>query len=132
VIPARIFKIAALVAALSLGIAALGHELFYLPWLRSILARGESPLQDTSPEALETEIRAALPLSSSRSAVEVLLRLRQIPYSYTSAEQIEALAHDLKETNPSGRNALWLRFDFDDHDVLRDLQSRVIRTPVTE
>jgi len=131
VIPARTFRTAALVAALSLGISVLGHELFYLPWLRPIVAKGEASLQNTSAEALDREIRGALPLGSSRSAAETLLRSRQIPYEYVSPQQIEALARDLKRS-PSGPTALSLRFDFDDHDLLRSIQSHVIRTPVSK
>jgi hypothetical protein len=131
VIPARTFRTAALVAALSLGIAVLGHELFYLPWLRPIVAKGEGSLQNTSAEALDREIRASLPPGSPRSAVETLLPSRQIPFEYISPQQIEALARDLKG-GPSGRTALWLRFDFDDHDLLRSIQSHVIRGPVSK
>jgi len=129
VIRARTFRTAALVAALSLGIAAVGHELFYLPWLRSIVARGEDSVQDMSAEALDHEIRAALPVGSTRSEVETLLPSRQIPYGYTSPQQIEAIANDLKG-GPAGRTSLDLRFDFDDHDLLRSIQSNVIRTPI--
>ncbi len=129
-IRARTFRMAALVAALSLGIAALGHELFYMPWLQSILAHSEASLDDTTAEALDTEIRTALPIGSSRNAVEALLPSRRIPYNYTSPQQIEALARNLKETNPSDRTALWLRFDFDDHDVLRSIHSHINRTPI--
>jgi hypothetical protein len=125
VIPARTFRTAALAAVISVGVAALGHELFYLPWLRSVLAHGESSLQDTSAEALNGEIREALPLGSSQSAVETLLRSRQVPYGFSSAQEIDAAVNGLKGDSPSGRAGLLVKFRFDDHEVLRGIDSRI-------
>ena len=124
-IPARTFRTALLVSVLSLAAVVLGHELFYQPYLRSVLAHGEALVQDTPAEALEREIRAAVPPGSSRSAVETLLRSRHLPYGYQSADEIEAVARGLKGGAGWKKSTLKLRFYFDSKAMLQRVDSRI-------
>jgi hypothetical protein len=121
---ARTFRSAALVAALSLALAAFGHELFYAGWVRRLVAVAPWT-QQTTPAALDGQIRAALPAGSSRNAVESLLRSKDIRYRYVSAGEIHAVARNLKGSNALTQEHLELRFAFDEAGGLESIDSRV-------
>jgi hypothetical protein len=114
---ARIIGMAAVVAALSLGITSLGSELFYMHWLRSLIADGRRSLSETSAEGLEHDIRTGLPAGSSPIAVETVLRNRHIDYHLATVHEIDASAPDVKG------GTLSLTFHFDDHDALTSIDS---------
>jgi hypothetical protein len=61
---ARTVRTAALIAVGSIAIAALGHEFFYLHWLRSVVARGGARLLESEAGTLEREIRSIVPPGS--------------------------------------------------------------------
>jgi hypothetical protein len=126
VIIARTVRLAALIAVVSVAIAALGCELFYLHWLRSIVAIGHRQHLQMTPEALDKELRASLPPGTPRSAVEAALRSRHLEFSLDPAGHlIRASARPMKGSNPLGETSLVLVFRFDDREGLQRIYSRV-------
>ncbi|UWZ86958.1 hypothetical protein [Occallatibacter riparius] len=126
---ARTIRLAALIAALSVGLAALGCELFYLHWLRSVVAAGNRQLLETEPGAFDRDLRTALPLSTPKGAVEETLRNRHIPYQYYPAWRlIQAIVPDLKGSNPLRETSLRMNFQFDAQGSLSKIESSVINS----
>jgi hypothetical protein len=126
---ARTIRLAALIAVLSIGVAALGCELFYLHWLRSVVAAGNRQLLETAPDALDRDLRAALPLGTPRATLEATLRNRHLEYSYDAAHHsILTTAPDLKGSNPFRETSLRLDFRFDRNDSLKRISSLVIHS----
>ena len=125
---ARTIRQASLIAALSVGLAALGCELFYLHWLRSVVAAGNRPLLETAPEELDRELRAAMPPGTARTTVEGTLRDRHFQYSYRDAREIRATAPDLKGSNPLSETSLHLVLQFAPDGSLKKINSRVIHS----
>jgi hypothetical protein len=126
---ARTIRLAALIAALSIGIAALGCELFYLHWLRSVVAAGNRQLLETAPDAFDRDLRAALPPGTPRATVEATLRTRHLEYSYEAARHlIQATAPDLKGSSPLRETGLRLDFHFDRNDSLQRISSWVVHS----
>ena len=126
---ARTIRLAALIAALSIAVAALGCELFYLHWLRSVVAVGNRQLLETEPDALDRDLRAALPPATPKATVEEVLQNRHIPYSYYPAlHLIEATASDLKGSNPLRRTSLRINLRLDSNGSLQSFDSAVIHS----
>jgi hypothetical protein len=126
---ARTIRLAALIAMLSIGIAALGCQLFYLHWLRAVVAAGNRQLLETAPDALDRDLRAALPPGTPRATVEAMLRNRHLDYSYDAAlHSIRATAPDLKGSNPLRETSLRLDFRFDRNDSLKAIGSWVVHS----
>ena len=122
----RTARTAAVIALLSVAICAVGAELFYLHWLREIVASGNRELLQTSPETLDRELRKQLPPGSSRSAVETALRDRHVLFRYDPEEYvIRAEARDLKGSNPLAETGLYLWFFLDHDNALQRIQSQV-------
>jgi hypothetical protein len=122
---------AALIAALSVAVAALGSELFYLHWLRSIVAAGNRQLLGTAPDQLDRDLRAALPIGTPRDTVEAALRSRHLEFSYDSGgRRIETGARDMKGSNPLVEVRLTLQFHFDQNELLEKIDSRVVNTGI--
>ena len=126
---ARTIGMAAVVAALSLGIASLGSELFYMHWLRSIVAHGGRQHLETTAEGLDRDIRTSLPAGSSRIMVEAALRERRMDYHFAAAHEIDASAPDLKGSNPMVQTTLSLAFHFDGQDSLTRIDSHAGASP---
>ena len=125
----RTIRLAALIAALSIGVAALGCELFYLHWLRSVVAAGNRPLLETEPSALDRDLRAALPPTTPRATVEETLKNRHIAYQYYPAWRlIQATVPDLKGSNPLRETSLRVNFQFDDQGSLWKIDSSVVNS----
>ena len=118
---------ALLVALLSLGIAALGYELFYMHWLREVVADGRRALLYTSAASLDRDIRARLPAGSSRVAVETALRSRHVDYRFIAPDEIDGVARHLKGSDPLVERTLSLRFHFDDRYALTRIDSEVMK-----
>jgi hypothetical protein len=126
---ARTIRLSVLIAVLSIGVAALGCELFYMHWLRSVVAAGNRQLLETAPDALDRDLRAALPPGTSRATVEATLRDRHLEYSYDAARHsIRAKAPDLKGSNPLRETSLLLGFQFDGNDSLQRIGSWIIHS----
>ncbi len=120
---------AALIAVLSVGIVALGCQLFYLHWLRAVVAAGNRQLLETAPDALDRDLRAALPPGTPRAAVEAMLRSRHLEYSYDAAHHlIRAAAPDLKGSNPLAQTSLRVYFQFDTQGSLKTIDSKVVNS----
>lgn len=115
-------------AGLSAGITAFGHELYYRDWVRWA-GFGQASWQPRSGTVLDREIRAAVPLGSSRTALELLLHQRHVDYWYTSAHDLAAVAHMMSDGNSDGPLILWMRFHFDEHDALLSIDSRFPAQP---
>lgn len=82
-----------------------------------------------SPEVLESEIRARLPLGTSRLGVEEFLRKRGIEFSSEApSSSLYAIARDLKGSGHVIRESLQLRFDFDDKSKLKSIGVKVLYT----
>jgi hypothetical protein len=125
----RTVRTAALIALVSVAIAVLGYELFYMHWLRSVVARGHRPLLETSADTLDREIRTALPPGSPLPAVESVLRTRRLEYSYDGGlRELRSGARYLKGSNLLIETSLSLDFHFDDNAELKSIDSRVIYT----
>jgi hypothetical protein len=119
---------AALIAVLSVGVVALGCELFYLHWLRSVVAAGNRQLLETAPEDLDRDLRAALPPGTPRDAVEAALRNRRLQYRYDAKYNlIRALAPDLKGSNPLAETSLQVNLKLDPAGLLQAIDSKVVR-----
>jgi hypothetical protein len=126
---ARTVRTAALIALLSIAIAALGSELFYLHWLRSVVARSHKHLLNIASAGLDHDVRAALPPGTSRANGEAELRSRGLGFSYDGTSRvIHVVAHDLKGSNPLVQSALALAFHFDGTATLASVDSRVVYT----
>jgi hypothetical protein len=118
-----------LIAALSIGFAALGCELFYLHWLRSVVAAGNRQLLETAPDELDRDLRASLPPGTPRATVEAALRGRHLDYSYDAQRYlIRALAPDLKGSNPLTETSLRVNFQFDPNGSLKTINSKVVNS----
>jgi hypothetical protein len=125
---ARTIRMALLVALLSVAITALGSELFYMHWLRSIVFHGRRSGQQTSAESYDHDIRASLPAGSSRIQVETALRYKHLDFHYAAPREIDAAASGLKGSDPRATATLSLRFHFDGHDALVSIDSSTANT----
>jgi hypothetical protein len=126
---ARTIRLAALIAVLSVGIAALGCQLFYLHWLRAVVAAGNRQLLETAPDALDRDLRATLPPGTPLATVEATLKNRHLEYSYDAAHQlIRATAPDLKGSNPLTETSLRVDLLFDAHGSLKTIDSKVVNS----
>lgn len=126
---ARTIRLAALIAALSVGLAALGCELFYLHWLRSVVAAGNRQMLETEPDALDRDLRAALPLRTPKTSVEETLQSRHIQYEYHPTWRlIQATVPNLKGSNPFRGNSLRMNFQFDAQGLLWKIESSVMHS----
>jgi hypothetical protein len=122
---------AALIAALSVAVAALGSELFYLHWLRSIVAAGNRQLLGTAPDELDRDLRAALPPGTPQGTVEAALRSRHVEFTCDSGRHwIRAEIRDMKGSSPFTGAGLILQFQFDQMGMLERIDSRVVNTGV--
>ena len=124
----RTIRLAALIAALSVGLVALGCELFYLHWLRSVVAAGNRQLLETAPDELDRELRTAMPPGTPKATVEATLRDRHVEYSYREAHLLEATAPDLKGSNPLRETSLRLTLQFAADGSLKKINSKVVRS----
>jgi hypothetical protein len=126
---ARTIRLAALIAALSVAVAALGCELFYLHWLRSIVAAGNRQLFETEPDALDRELRAALPPGTQQPTLEATLRSHHLQYVYHPEwHLIRATAPDLKGSNPLAETSLRIDFYLDSKGSLKRADSRILHS----
>jgi hypothetical protein len=124
---ARTVRLAALIAVLSAGVVALGCEIFYLHWLRSVVAAGNRQLLETTPEDLDRDLRAVLPPGTPRDAVEQALRNRRLQYRYEAKYNfIWALAPDLKGSNPLAETSLQVNLKLDPAGRLQTIDSKVL------
>ena len=122
----RTARTAALIAFLSLAICAVGAELFYLHWLREIVASGNRELLQTSPEMLDRDLRSELPPGTPRSVVEKALSDHHVLFRHDPSRRvIRAEARDLKGSNPLAETCLYLWFFLDRNDSLQRIQSQV-------
>jgi hypothetical protein len=122
----RTVRTAALIAVLSISISALGAELFYLHWLRSVVASGNRDLLKTAPETLDRELRDALATGTPQSSVETVLRDRHVRFEYDAGRHvIKAEARDLRGSSPFAETGLYLWFYFDRNAALEKVASRV-------
>jgi hypothetical protein len=122
----RTVRTAALIAALSVLLSALGAELFYLHWQHEVAASGEGDLLHTRPESLDSEIRAALPPGTPEAAVEAVLRDHHIAFRYDAPKHvIRAEARKLMGSSPFAETGLYLWFFLDQNAALQRVQSRV-------
>jgi hypothetical protein len=81
------------------------------------------------PQALEQEIRTALPVGSSLDAVNEFLEKRGIEHSYEqSSETVYAIARKLKGSTILASESLSLKFHFDDSSRLKSIDSEVVYT----
>lgn len=79
-----------------------------------------------SAEALEYEIRTALPLGSSLSTVEDFLGKRGIEFRFEeSSKSVYAIARKLKGSTMLVSESLTLQFHFDDASKLKSLAAKV-------
>lgn len=121
----RSARIAALIAIAVIGTAAIGSELVYLHWFRSVVAQGYRSHLETTPEALENEIRAALPPGTPQAAVEAALQARRIDFSYdATSRQIRAAARYLKGSNPIVETGMSIEFEFDANAALTTMTAQ--------
>jgi hypothetical protein len=120
---------AALIAVLSVAVAALGIELFYMHRLRSIVAAGNRQLLGVAPDQLDRDLRAALPPGTPRGTVEAALRGRHVEFTEDSGRhRLRAEARNLKGSNPFVDAGLILHFQFDQNEMLTRIDSRVVNT----
>jgi hypothetical protein len=81
-----------------------------------------------APEVLESEIRARLPLGTSRLDVEEFLRKHAIEFgSEAPSSSLNAIVRDLKG-NAVVRESLQLRFNFDHESKPRSIDAKVLYT----
>jgi hypothetical protein len=126
---ARTIRLAALIAIISVGVVALGCEVFYLHWLRSVVAAGNRQLLETAPDKLDRDLRAALPAGTARAKVEATLQNRRLQYSYDAAHHvIRATAPDLKGSNPLTETSLRVYFQLEPDGSLKAIHSRVVNS----
>ena len=77
-------------------------------------------------EALEREIRNALPIGSSLEAVEIFLQKRGLEFSFEkSTKTIYAMARETKGSNLIIIESLGFQFHFDDELKLKSIESKV-------
>jgi hypothetical protein len=101
-------------------------ELFYLHWLRGVVASGNRELLQTAPETLDRELRGALVTGTPEAIVESVLRDRHVRFKYDPPMHvIRAEARDLKGSNPFAESSLYLWFFLDHNGALQRVQSRV-------
>jgi hypothetical protein len=80
-------------------------------------------------QALEHEIRTALPVGSSLDAVDEFLEKRGIDHSYEkSSRTVYAIARKLKGSTTLASESLSLKFRFDDDSRLKSIDSKVLYT----
>jgi hypothetical protein len=81
------------------------------------------------PQALEQEIRAALPLGSSLVTVDEFLKKRDIEHSFDqSSRTVYATVRKLKGSTSLTSESLTLKFHFDDDSKLKSIDSKVLYT----
>lgn len=86
-------------------------------------------LHRMTPQALESEIRNALPIGSSLDTVESLLKKRGIEHSYQESSRILfATARKLEGGTAITTEALTLKFHFDEALNLTSIEAKVIYT----
>jgi hypothetical protein len=79
-----------------------------------------------TPQALEREIRSALPVGSSLDAVDNFLKKRGIEHSYQeSSRTVFATARNLKGSTVIATQALVLKFFFDAALNLTSIETKV-------
>jgi hypothetical protein len=80
-------------------------------------------------EALEREIRGELPLGSSLSTVEDMLRKRGIEFGFEeSSNTVYAVARKLKGSTTLTSRSLAIQFHFDDASKLKSFDAKVLYT----
>ena len=81
------------------------------------------------PQALEQEVRAALPLGSSLVTVDEFLKKRDIEHSFDkSSKTVYATVRKLKGSTALTSESLSLKFHFDDDSKLKSIDSKVLYT----
>lgn len=80
-------------------------------------------------EDLETKLREALPIGSSRSSVESVLANFGLEYSYDPhSKTLFAIARKLPNDNSVIRKSLTLEFRLDDDLLLKEVNSKIVFT----
>jgi hypothetical protein len=86
-------------------------------------------IHKTSPEALDQEIRSALPIGSSLVTVDEYLKKRGIEFSFEpSTKTLYATARKLKGSTMVSSKSLTLQLSFDDAEKLKSLETKVAYT----
>jgi hypothetical protein len=125
----RALKVAAAVVIALAGTVFIASELVHMYWLRSVVAAGNAAWLNTDAAALDRELRQALPVGTSRAAVEEALRSRRIAFSFEeSSGTLYAGVRDLKGSNEIVERALSLQFHFDQSLSLTEIVSKAVYT----
>jgi hypothetical protein len=89
-------------------------------------AAARSKFGQIRAEALEHEVRSALPIGSSLDAVEMFLQRRGLEFSFEkSSKTVYAIARDTKGSSFIIIESLGFQFHFDDDLKLTSIDSKV-------
>jgi len=125
----RVARAVAIVAAVLICVAAAVNWFLETRWRSGLIANGEARFLGATADAMERNVRTAIPLRSTSQFAEEALQQQGLRFSYDSQSRtLYTGARALKGSNWLVQSGISLRLHFDADDRLERIDSQVVNT----